>query len=230
MTSLWRAVHPDHGIVVRSMFMIISNSRPHELPISVFLICISLTALLAASSCTRLTRTGSPSELVRSDTFEMHWCCPSADEAAMRRILGEYEATAAASRPPEIAFFPFRQTNGLVHPLRVVVTDSPSWTAVWKRLTAGQSPPPPTPRADFAADVIIVVSSGLRPSGGYRLSIDSARPQKKETLLFLRETVPGARCGVTFGAVTPTALARLRNVTGLIRFMERSDTTQCGVN
>jgi hypothetical protein len=54
-----------------------------------------------------------------------------------------------------------------------VIRDEQEWSAQWKAVTAGRQPPPERPAVDFQRETLIVYAAGQRPSGGYKVKIQT---------------------------------------------------------
>ncbi|MEM6252879.1 MAG: protease complex subunit PrcB family protein [Cyanobacteria bacterium P01_D01_bin.156] len=89
-----------------------------------------------------------------------------------------------------------------------IIRDESDWQAFWRQQQRLLSEPPPLPDIDFTAQMLLVLTLGSRPTGGYGLEID--RIELLETTqptwrIYYLERVPGKTCLVTQQTTTPTA-------------------------
>jgi len=176
--------------------------------------------LVAAGACTPVTTTpdGRAPQLLGA-------CCPETD-AEIITLLRQYETTPAAARPPELAVVPHRSNSGLTERERIVVRDQRSWAALWTRIVGSYRPAPAPPAVDFDDEMIIVVSMGTRPTGGYAIYIDGVTALRGNLVVSTREVSPG-RCGVTQALTEPVALARLERSDLPVSFVNRRVVRDC---
>jgi hypothetical protein len=117
---------------------------------------------------------------------------------------------------------------GLTTRERLVVRSPAEWSAVWDQITASHRPQPAPPAIDFGTEVVLVASMGARPSGGYVITIDSAKVVAGEFRVHVRETSP-VDCGTT-AAITQPTTARLASVADAlrpVRWLETTATRHC---
>jgi hypothetical protein len=129
--------------------------------------------------------------------------------------------------PFDSAFVRFAYQSGVGDRERVVVRDSETWAALWSRLGAVYLPPPVLPQVDFAANMVIVVTMGSRPSGGYGIVIDGFADAGGELVVAVREFAPGHSCGRTAGFTEPTAAIMIPARPWPVRFVETSGIREC---
>ncbi len=153
-------------------------------------------------------------------------CCPNTD-AAIYALMRQYESTAAAARPPELAILPYRISSGLVDRRQIAIRDSESWAATWDRIVGRSRPTPPLPAVDFSKEMLVVASMGSRPTGGYTVMIEEVTVAGSTLVVFVREQSPGRTCGVTDAVSAPVALARLVRSELPVRFVTRSVVRDC---
>ena len=153
-------------------------------------------------------------------------CCPETD-AEIIALFRQYESTAQAARPPELALLPHRFSSGLTGRERIVVRDLESWASLWPRIVGSHRPPPPVPPVNFANEMVVVASMGTRPSGGYAIYIDGVSAVRGNLVVSTREVSPGPRCGVTGALTEPVALARLERSDLPVSFVNRSVVRDC---
>ena len=113
-------------------------------------------------------------------------------------------------------------------PLRLVITTPGGWQQFWSERFAGQLPMPPLPAVDFASEMVVAVSTGQKPSGGFSIRIESVAERGAELEAVVLETAPGAACVVTGALTHPFDVIRVPRANRTVRFVERQSTTNCG--
>jgi hypothetical protein len=80
----------------------------------------------------------------------------------------------AAAVPIDVEFSTLAQgaTSGLTRPESRVIRNAQAWQQLWKRHAAEIEPAPALPEVDFAAEMVIVVALGDRPSAGWSVEIE----------------------------------------------------------
>ncbi len=61
--------------------------------------------------------------------------------------------------------------NGIEEGFELVIYDDESFSSLWKDIVEGITPPPSMPEVDFEKEMVIAVSPGPRPTGGYDVEI-----------------------------------------------------------
>ena len=75
--------------------------------------------------------------------------------------------------------------------------DSTAFRAAWIQLFPIGSTRPSAPRIDFRKSRVIIVATGTKPTGGYRLSLASARATRDSAFISVTLYTPPRGCGVT---------------------------------
>jgi hypothetical protein len=104
---------------------------------------------------------------------------------------------------------PFALTSGLVENVEFVLRDPATWEDVWNRINLRRRPIPAAPSVDFSTHMVIVVALGQQRSGGYRVSIESARVESGTLVITSKREEPGTGCIVTSGLTQPLDIALL---------------------
>jgi hypothetical protein len=187
-------------------------------------------AIIAIAGCTATPSadTAPPSQSVTPGNPVLIAACCGHDDASIMEQMRRYEATPEGQRPPELAVLPYRMTSGITRRDRIFIQDAATWARVWPGLVGSHSPKPPLPAVDFEREAIVIASMGQRSSGGYTISIDSARTAGDTITLVVTERSPGRSCGTTAALSSPVALARVTRPTVPIRFVEKTVVTDCG--
>jgi hypothetical protein len=127
-----------------------------------------------------------------------------------------------------LASFPDRTNSGITTRQRTVVTDQNTWSQTWESINRNVFPAPPVPTVDFGRETVVVAAMGERRSGGFVITIDSARVEADTVVLTVTESTPGPTC-INIGAFTaPVAVARILRPRATVRFVERTAVTDCG--
>lgn len=128
------------------------------------------------------------------------------------------------SEPYSFAFY-----SGLDKPARLVVRDAATWQALWSQIYLRQSPVPPLPAIDFSRDMIVVVALGSHSTGGYGILLEGASEAGTGGIaVTVRSVSPGSNCVVTEAFTQPVDIALLPLRDGAVRFLERSQVSDCG--
>jgi hypothetical protein len=110
---------------------------------------------------------------------------------------------------------------------RLVLKTEAEWNAMWSQIFANRQPKPAVPHVNFAAEMVVVVSMGGRPSGGYAIDIDAVYEADGRLYVSVVETSPGATCGVTLAITAPLYAVRVPRNDGAVVFSERTETHEC---
>jgi hypothetical protein len=113
-------------------------------------------------------------------------------------------------------------------PLRLVITTPGEWQQFWSERFAGQLPMPPLPAVDFATEMVVAVTAGQKPSGGYSIRIESVTERGAELEAVVLEKAPGAACVVTGALTFPFDVIRVPRANQTVRFVDRQATNDCG--
>lgn len=113
-------------------------------------------------------------------------------------------------------------------PAEVVARDAAAWRAAWNAAwpnSAGGTPA--APAVDFARDMVILVATGSRPTGGYSVRVDAVEPVGTGAVVRYTVTAPGAGCMTTQAITSPIAVVRVPRVDGAVRFEGRRVAAPC---
>jgi hypothetical protein len=75
-----------------------------------------------------------------------------------------------------------------------VARDAATWRRLWRELNQGNSPQPRPPRVDFAHSMVILVTQGQKPTGGYDISVQTIRRIRSKLVVTVMERAPGPHC------------------------------------
>jgi hypothetical protein len=110
---------------------------------------------------------------------------------------------------------------------RLVIRDAGAWVAFWTRMHASGSPEPPRPAVDFSTEMIVAVGMGARHTGGFQITMPSAKVEAGVLVIDVVSQSPGASCFVTQAVTHPVDLARVQRFAD-VRFEERDTVFNCG--
>jgi hypothetical protein len=115
----------------------------------------------------------------------------------------------------------------------MVIRDREAWLDLWKRVhspdpTHGPyATMPPFPEIDFSSEMLIAVTSGARPTGGYGIIVDAISQQQDQVEIVVRDVSPGKECIVTQSATQPVDIVRLPKTERSIVFREVGVVHEC---
>jgi hypothetical protein len=143
-------------------------------------------------------------------------------------------------------FGPFWSTvsSCLSTPARIVIRDREVWDKQWKQMWAGPAcgysfsreadgtivpTTVPAPDVDFSREMIIVAALGMRPTGGYAITVDTAYERGDKLEVIVRSISPGSCFLFTtdpqFGI--PTDIVRIAKSERPIVFREIKAAMDC---
>jgi hypothetical protein len=118
--------------------------------------------------------------------------------------------------------------SGFSAPEHFTVRDSSHWANVWATAFAFQAPIPPLPAIDFTSEMVVGAALGVRPTGGYDVTIERVMVESDEATVIVAETVAGNGCGTTQAVTEPVMLVKVATIEGPVRFQQRTRTRTCG--
>lgn len=121
----------------------------------------------------------------------------------MRRYALLLAVVSACSGSPTAPGDSFREIgsgtfSGFTEQQVVAVRDEATWVKVREQLVFGSGAAPPI---DFAADTLVLVALGQRPTGGYTVRVESVARRGGVLEISAVEQAPGGSC-VTIQALT----------------------------
>jgi hypothetical protein len=113
--------------------------------------------------------------------------------------------------------------TGVAEARRLVIRDANAWAALWSELGVGERP-----AIDFSHNLVVAVSAGQRPSGGYEIAVESVHQANGELAVQVVETNPGPNCMTTSSLTQPVDVVAIPTVTARSwSFIERKDVRGC---
>jgi hypothetical protein len=143
------------------------------------------------------------------------------------------DSTALSTTPAGDSLLPIRKllneySTAITDSMRTVLTDSASWANLYARIYANHGRPPSVETVDFTREMVVLVALGTRSSGGYSISIDSARTTATSLRVFVHSISPGSTCGATAALTQPVHAVALSRTALPVEFVEHASKTDCG--
>jgi PrcB C-terminal len=108
-----------------------------------------------------------------------------------------------------------------------VIKRAKQWRSLWRALTAGLHPRSRPPTVDFSRYVLLAVTQGRKPTGGYRIAITSVTKRGARVLVRVRETSPGGDCVTPQVVTSPYHVVRARRTRGAAEFRRTRTIRDC---
>lgn len=121
----------------------------------------------------------------------------------------------------------FTSYSGMRQSRRLVIRDDATWASAWATIWSSVTPAPALPAVDFTHDMVVVASLGERPSGGYGISVDSAKSTGSGVSVFVGTASPGSHCVLTAAFTQPVDVARLPRLDAPVRFHDVATVHDC---
>jgi hypothetical protein len=121
----------------------------------------------------------------------------------------------------------FATYSGLTSPVRRVVRDAVTWSALWDQINRPFLPRPPLPAVNFRRENIVIVASGAQPTGGYAVTIEAIEQDSAGIEVVVREDRPAPGCPVSAATTQPLDLVRLPASDQAVRFRNRAIVIPC---
>jgi len=80
--------------------------------------------------------------------------------------------------------------SGVKDPRQEVIRDAAAWGKVWKQHSASAGSVEKIPAVDFAKEMVIAVTMGIKRTGGYMIEIARVEPTEKSLKIFVKRTSP----------------------------------------
>jgi PrcB C-terminal len=117
--------------------------------------------------------------------------------------------------------------SGYQSAVQLVVRTEGDWAAVWKTLGAAL-PSLPMPAVDFGREMVLVVSAGSRPTGGWSITIEAVERAGDALHVSILESSPGRFCLTTQMLTHPAAAVAVPRLAGPVTFSRRTVAKDCG--
>lgn len=121
----------------------------------------------------------------------------------------------------------FSTFSGLTDSVRLVVRDSGTWRALWRRVNRPFIPAPAPPTVNFEEEMVVVAALGTRPTAGHDIMIEGAEEDSAGIEIVVRRSEPAPGCPVAAAVTQPVDMARMRADRRAVRFRERQVVVPC---
>jgi hypothetical protein len=154
--------------------------------------------------------------------------------AALALLIASVTGLTSCTKPPPPVSKDANQLevsihyHGLRERQALLITDAAEWQKIWAQINADMSERPPLPAVDFQHHSVIVVSLGLRSSGGSNASMELASVDGSKAHIIVTELAPGAQCVVTLEVTHPTFTALTPSPLHEASFENRRVARPCG--
>ena len=147
------------------------------------------------------------------------------------------DSAAAAPVPQQQGYAPYSGGNstlemkrigqwsrtGIGESRRLVIRDANAWAAFWSELGTGDRPD-----VDFTKSVVVAVTAGQHPTGGYEIAVDQVGQRDGELTVQVLETSPGPNCVTSSSPTQPADVVVVPAVAlKSWSFSERKETSSC---
>jgi hypothetical protein len=124
---------------------------------------------------------------------------------------------------------------------RMVIRDRETWGDVWKQIYSrpisfswtgpgGErvpTVPPPPPEIDFSRNMLLVVTMGSEPNGGYAITVDGVYEHANQLEVVVRNVSPGRSCFNLQYVTQPVDIVELEKREGSVVFRDVDIVTDC---
>jgi hypothetical protein len=110
--------------------------------------------------------------------------------------------------------------------VELVVRSDAAWQAAWASLGAARRGER-SPAVDFRREMVLVVATGTRPTGGWSIAVERATLAAGALHVDLVESSPGPTCLVTQMLNHPAAAVAVPRADGPVTFSRRTAVRAC---
>ncbi|MDX6383034.1 MAG: hypothetical protein QOK48_607 [Blastocatellia bacterium] len=124
---------------------------------------------------------------------------------------------------------------------RMVIRDRETWGDVWKQIYSGPisfswtgpgsekvpNLPPPLPQIDFSHNMLLVVTMGSEPNGGYAIVVDGVYEHANQLEVVVRNVSPGRSCFTAQVETQPVDIVEVEKREGSVIFRDVDIVTDC---
>jgi hypothetical protein len=149
------------------------------------------------------------------------------EENAMKKviillILGLLTACATRYAPGEMELRTLDKGNfsGIETTRRVVARDAGEWARIWSEHQAGRQPAEPLPPVNFQEEMVIAVTMGVQPTGGYAIEVSGVELRVDALRVTVERTVPPAGAMLIQALTAPYHFAAVPRTDLPVRFAE----------
>jgi hypothetical protein len=130
--------------------------------------------------------------------------------------------------------------SGISDRRRMVIRDRETWADVWKQINSGPRSyslgpggekvpnlPPPAPQIDFSQYMLLVVTMGSEPNGGYEIVVDGVYEHANQLEVVVRNVSPGSSCINLQYPTQAVDIVELEKREGSVVFRDVDIVTDC---
>jgi hypothetical protein len=131
--------------------------------------------------------------------------------------------------------------SGISDRRRMVIRDRETWADVWKQIYSGPisfswtgpgsekvpNLPPPAPQIDFSHNMVLVVTMGSEPTGGYAIVVDGVYEHANQLEVVVRNVSSGRSCINLQYPTQAVDIVELEKREGSVVFRDVDIVTDC---
>jgi hypothetical protein len=134
----------------------------------------------------------------------------------------------------------FSVVCGILDRRRMVIRDRETLADVWKQIYSAPTSfsltpegksiptlPPPPPQIDFSRSMLLIVTMGSKPTGGYAIIVDGIYEHGDQLEVVVRNVSPGRNCGTFQSMTAPVDIVELEKREGAVTFRDLDIATDC---
>ncbi len=110
--------------------------------------------------------------------------------------------------------------SGFQEPQERFITALDEWIQLWARRQANLTTKKPHPPVDFDRDVVLVVTLGMKNTGGYAIEITRIVKTKDDIQVFVKRTAPPEGTKGSAAMTSPFVLARMKKPDRPVTFVD----------
>ena len=147
-----------------------------------------------------------------------------ADTVPGPAVIGQgYAPYSGSGVTPEVKRIGQWTRTGIGEARRLVIRDANAWAGFWSELGVGDRP-----AVDFTRNLVVAVSAGQRPTGGYEIAVAGVHEADGELSIQVVETTPGPNCMTTPSLTQPVDVVVVPTVTARTwSFTEQKEVRGC---
>jgi hypothetical protein len=123
----------------------------------------------------------------------------------------------------------------------MVIRDRETWGDVWKQIYSSpisfswmgpgtervDKVPPPPPEIDFSRNMLLVVTMGDEPNGGYDITVDGVYEHANQLEVVVRNVAPGRSCFTTQNVPQPVDIVQVEKRDESVIFRDLDIVRDC---
>ena len=117
--------------------------------------------------------------------------------------------------------------SNIKDPLRIVIHDEESWSALWAQMVAAGVAPAEAPQIDFAREDVVVAAMGERRAAGYEITIRGVQETADGLHVDVASKSPSPLCDRSEVITTPLHAVRISKTNEAVHFDEATVVLGC---